>query len=38
VGTTAPEFELPDAGGQLYRLSDLRATGPVVLVFLRGFM
>ena len=37
VGTPAPDFELPDAGGQLHRLSELRKDGPVVLVFLRGF-
>jgi peroxiredoxin len=38
VGKAAPDFELPDASGQLHRLTDLRADGPVVLVFLRGFM
>lgn len=32
VGTAAPDFALPDAGGDLVRLSDLRGT-PVALVF-----
>lgn len=32
VGTTAPDFELPDADGRPVRLSDLRGK-PVVLVF-----
>jgi len=32
VGTAAPDFALPDAGGRLVRLSDYRGA-PVVLVF-----
>jgi peroxiredoxin len=38
VGSPAPDFALPDAGGQLHRLGDLLGAGPVVLVFLRGFL
>jgi len=38
TGSPAPDFELPDAGGEVHRLSDLLAEGPVVLVFLRGFL
>jgi peroxiredoxin len=37
VGTRAPDLELPDGSGTRVRLSDLLATGTVVLVFLRGF-
>ena len=37
VGTKAPDFELADQAGTTYRLSELVAGGPVVLVFLRGF-
>jgi peroxiredoxin len=37
VGSTAPDFELADAGGATHRLSRLVENGPVVLVFLRGF-
>jgi peroxiredoxin len=37
VGSTAPDFELADAEGKSYRLSELLTDGPVVLVFLRGF-
>ena len=36
VGDTAPEFALPDATGRTVRLSDLLASGPVVLTFYRG--
>ncbi len=36
VGDTAPDFELPDAMGRTVRLSDLLASGPVVLAFYRG--
>ncbi len=36
VGTEAPDFTLPDAGGGQVTLSELRGS-PVVLVFLRGF-
>ena len=37
VGTTAPDFALPDAAGTTVTLADVLARGPVVLVFLRGF-
>ncbi|HSS08507.1 MAG TPA: hypothetical protein VLL25_01385 [Acidimicrobiales bacterium] len=37
VGSTAPDFELADAAGSHYRLSELLKEGPVVLIFLRGF-
>ncbi len=37
VGTAAPDLELPDAAGTPVRLFDLLRSGPVVLVFLRGF-
>lgn len=36
VGQTAPDFALPDAQGQIIRLADLRASGPVVITFYRG--
>ena len=36
VGQTAPDFTLPNAGGQPVRLADLVARGPVVLSFYRG--
>ncbi|HEX8299800.1 MAG TPA: peroxiredoxin-like family protein [Rubricoccaceae bacterium] len=36
VGDTAPDFALPDASGRTVRLSDLLASGPVVLAFYRG--
>ena len=37
VGATAPEFALQDAKtGQMVRLSDLLALGPVVVKFFRG--
>lgn len=36
VGDTAPDFELPDAAGGRIRLSDMLASGPVVLTFYRG--
>ena len=36
-GELAPEFEVPDVGGNGVRLSDFRGR-PVVLSFLRGFM
>ena len=37
VGDVAPKFALPDGHGETVALDDLLATGPVVLVFLRGF-
>lgn len=36
VGQPAPDFELRDAGGESYRLSELVAKGPVVLEFFRS--
>ena len=37
-GDQAPEFELPDETGATRRLSDLLASGPVVLFFYPGAM
>ena len=37
VGSSAPEFTLTDQHASPFRLTDAVATGPVVLVFLRGF-
>jgi peroxiredoxin len=37
VGTTAPDFALPDASGTTVGLGDALRRGPVVLVFLRGY-
>jgi peroxiredoxin len=37
VGTAAPKLSLPGADGNAVSLDDALATGPVVLVFLRGF-
>ena len=36
VGTTAPQFELPDQDGKIIRSSDLLAKGRLVLCFIRG--
>jgi peroxiredoxin len=36
VGDHAADFELPDANGNLVKLSELLANGPVVLSFYRG--
>jgi peroxiredoxin len=36
VGDRAPDFELPDAHGGLFRLADRLIQGPVVLSFYRG--
>jgi peroxiredoxin len=36
AGKTAPEFALPDANGRTFTLSELRAAGPVVIVFYQG--
>jgi len=36
VGQTAPDFTLPNAGGQPVSLTELRTRGPVVLSFYRG--
>jgi peroxiredoxin len=37
IGTPAPDFTLTDQHGSEVHLADVVATGPVVLVFLRGF-
>jgi peroxiredoxin len=37
-GELAPDFELEDLHGQPVRLSSFRASKPVVLAFLRGFL
>ncbi len=37
VGTPAPEFALPDSEGSTVSLAALRAGGPVLLVFYRGW-
>lgn len=37
-GELAPDFELEDVNGTLFRLSSFRGNKPVVLAFLRGFM
>ena len=37
IGSTAPDFTLPQVGGGELTLSSLRGA-PVVLVFLRGFL
>src|SRR5580700_10412939 len=36
VGSTAPQFALPDFSGRIVRSADLLALGPVVLNFFRG--
>lgn len=36
VGTPAPDFSLPNAGGEPVSLGAMRARGPVVLSFYRG--
>jgi peroxiredoxin len=36
VGSTAPDFELQDADGKSYRLSEALGRGPVVLVFYKA--
>ena len=37
VGQQAPDFTLTDQDGEPFHLAGALATGPVVLVFLRGF-
>jgi peroxiredoxin len=37
LGKPAPEFELTDPYGKVHRFADLRARGPVVLVFYYGY-
>jgi hypothetical protein len=36
VGTSAPDFTLPNTAGQPVSLAAMRARGPVVLSFYRG--
>src|SRR5690242_19998704 len=36
IGDLAPEFELPDGDGMLWRSDDLLRSGPLVIVFYRG--
>jgi len=36
VGDQAPDFQLPNASGEMVKLSDLLARGPAVLTFYRG--
>jgi peroxiredoxin len=36
VGQAAPDFTLPNEGGQFIHLTDVVARGPVVLSFYRG--
>ncbi len=36
AGQRAPDFELPDMAGNLVSLAQLRADGPLALVFYRG--
>lgn len=36
VGQAAPDFALPNVHGEIVRMSDLRARGPVVVMFYRG--
>ena len=38
IETTAPDFELNDLAGNLFRLSDFVQNKSVVLVFNRGFL
>jgi peroxiredoxin len=38
AGQEAPDFELPDLGGDRIRLSNFRGKKIVVLAFLRGFL
>ncbi len=36
VGQRAPDFELPDFAGNQFSLAQLRANGPLALIFYRG--
>jgi len=38
IDAQAPDFELPDFAGKVFRLSDQRGSANVLLVFNRGFM
>jgi peroxiredoxin len=38
IGSIAPEFTAIDSNGFKINLSDLIQNGPIVLVFLRGFI
>ena len=37
LGRPAPNFELADPGGKVWNLKELRAEGPVVLIFYYGY-
>jgi peroxiredoxin len=37
IGRAAPDFSLTDQHGTVFHLIEASGTGPVVLVFLRGF-
>ena len=36
IGDRAPDFSLPNTNGEMVKLSDLLARGPVVVTFYRG--
>ena len=36
IGTTAPDFTVPTAGGGDFSLSSARSRGPVTIIFYRG--
>jgi peroxiredoxin len=38
VGKAAPDFSLPTVDGGQWKLSEHTGTGPIVLVFLRGYI
>jgi peroxiredoxin len=38
IDAPAPDFELADFSGEVFRLADLRGRQNVLLVFNRGFM
>jgi len=37
IGTSAPEFVLPDQDGKPVALADYKGAGPVLIVFYRGY-